>query len=117
MQTLLLDTKLWDLTVDLSGNIAVAANPYSLAQDAASAIKTFKRECWYNTSIGVDYWGQILGMFPPLSLVKTDLVNAALTVPEVTSAVAYIGAVSSDRVMSGQVQVFDANGNSSTASF
>jgi hypothetical protein len=117
VQTLLLDVVSWDLTVDLSGNIAVASNPYSLAQDAASAIKTFKGECWYDTSLGVNYWGQVLGKFPPLSLLKADFVNAATTVPEVTSATAYISGVSDNRVLSGQVQVFDANGRSSVASF
>lgn len=116
MQTLLLDTEKWDLAVDLSGNIAVASNPYSLAQDAASAIKTFSGECWYNTALGVNYWGSVLGQFPPLSLLKADFINAALTVPEVTSAVAYIGDIT-DRTVTGQVQVFDANGVASVAAF
>lgn len=31
--TLLLDTLAWDLAVDAAGNIAVATEPYSLAQD------------------------------------------------------------------------------------
>jgi hypothetical protein len=41
---------------------------------------------------------------------KADFVNAALTVPEVTSAVAYLAAVE-DRVATGQVQIMDGNGN------
>ena len=39
--TLLLDPDTWDLTVDNNGNIAVAAPPYAVAQDVASAIRTF----------------------------------------------------------------------------
>ncbi len=42
--TLLLDQVTWDLAVDTSGNIAVASDPYSQAQDAASSIKTFAGE-------------------------------------------------------------------------
>ena len=38
MKSLLLDPRSWDLTVDVSNNIAVASDPYSLAQDAACAI-------------------------------------------------------------------------------
>jgi hypothetical protein len=39
MNTLFLNPGPWDLTLDASGNIALAAEPYSLAQDAASAIE------------------------------------------------------------------------------
>ena len=42
MKTLLLRPDTWDLTLDSAGNIAVAENPYALAQDAASAIKLFQ---------------------------------------------------------------------------
>ena len=52
-QTLLLDPLKWDLVVDAAGNIAVASPPYALAQDAASSIKLFSGECYYDTSIGV----------------------------------------------------------------
>ena len=34
MNTLLLHTSTWDLTVDIDGNIAMASDPYSEAQDA-----------------------------------------------------------------------------------
>ena len=83
MKTLLLDQTTWDLVVDASGDIAVASDPYSIAQDAASAIRTFQGECYYDTTLGVPYWSQILGRSPPLSLLKAKLVAAALTVPDV----------------------------------
>jgi hypothetical protein len=41
VNTLLLDVSSWDLCLDAAGNIAMASNPYSIAQDAASAIRTF----------------------------------------------------------------------------
>ena len=41
MNTLLLDLTNWDLLVDASGNIAVASDPYSVAQDVASAVRVF----------------------------------------------------------------------------
>ena len=73
--TLLLDRGLWDLVLDAYGNVAVAAEPYSLAQDAASAIRTFNGEVYYNTTLGVQYFGPILGQRPPLSLMKADFVE------------------------------------------
>jgi hypothetical protein len=38
--TLLLDVTRWDLVLDSARNIAVAATPYSISQDVASAVKT-----------------------------------------------------------------------------
>lgn len=103
MQTLLLNVQTWDLSVDTSGNIALASNPYSMSQDVASAIKTFRGEAYYDTTLGVPYWQGIIGHLPPISLIKSKLVAAALTVPGVTAAVAYISSIV-DRDVRGQVQ-------------
>lgn len=116
MDTLFLDPQAWDLTVDASGNIAIASNPYALAQNASTAIRTFLGECVYDTTIGVPYWQDVLGHFPALSIVKADLVNAALTVPDVTSAQVFITGVA-NRQIRGQIQVTDSTGNTTAASF
>jgi hypothetical protein len=116
MDTLLLDTQRWDLVGDLSGNIAVASDPYSMAQDAATAIKTFEGEVYYDTTLGVPYWQQILGKLPPLSLVKAQLVAAAETVLGVVSAQAFLTG-SSGRTLTGQVQIEDSTGAVTPAGF
>src|SRR5208337_881510 len=84
--TLLLDVDLWDLTLDAFGNIAVAAPPYALAQDVASACRTVLGEVYYDTSLGIDYFGQIFGKTPPVSVFQAMFVRAALTVPGVVAA-------------------------------
>lgn len=109
MKTLLLDVDQWDLVLDVAGNIAVASDPYALAQDAASAVKLFKGELWYDTEPGVPYFETILGKRPPLSLIKSKLVDAALRVPGVVAARVFITAFE-NRVVSGQVQVTDQQG-------
>lgn len=109
MRTLLLDQTLWDLTKDAYGNIAVAEEPYALAQDAASALRTFKGEVWYDIEIGVPYFQQILGRFPSLSYMKAQFVAAALTVPGTVAAVCYLSGLA-DRKLTGQVQLTDENG-------
>lgn len=114
--TLLLDRSTWDLVVDASGNIAVASQPYSLAQDAASACKTFLGEVYYSTDIGVPYWQQILGKNPPISLIKAKMVAAALTVPGVVSAKCFISSIQG-RTVSGQIQVRDSSGVTTAAAF
>jgi hypothetical protein len=116
LDTLLLDRTTWDLCLDASGNIAMASVPYALAQDAASAIRLFAGELWYDTTQGVPYFGQILGQTPPIAVMKAAFVNAALTVPGVVSAICYISEIK-DRVVSGQIQVTDAAGITTAAGF
>lgn len=116
MNTLLLDRTGWDLCQDASGNIAMAAVPYALAQDAASAIKLFVGELYYDTAQGIPYFGQILGHYPPISLMKARFVAAAMSVPGVTHASCFITSFT-NRVISGQVQITDTSGVVSVASF
>lgn len=115
--TLLLDQETWDLTVDAQGNIAVASEPYSLAQDAASAIKTFLGEEYFDTTVGIPYLTQIFGISPPpLTLIKESFITAALTVPGVVSAQVFITALT-QRGLSGQVQIVSSSGQMAAASF
>ena len=116
MQSLLLDTVAWDLTVDASGNIAVASDPYAIAQDAACAIKVFQGEVYYDTTQGIPYFAQILGLTPPLSLLKAYFVQAALSVPGAVGAQCFVTSWV-DRVVHGQVQITDGSGNVSAVGF
>lgn len=116
MNTLLLDRTIWDLCLDASGNIAMATNPYAIAQDAASAIRTFQGEVWYDTTQGVPYFDQILGQYPPIALMRAQFVAAALTVPETVSAVCFLDAVLNRR-LTGQVQIMDTSGATSAVAF
>jgi hypothetical protein len=115
--TLLLDRTAWDLCVDASGNIAVATEPYSLAQDAASAIRLFEGEYWYDTTIGIPYFDQILGHSPPIDVIRSYMQDAALTVPDIVSAEVFFSALSNTGQLSGQVIINDVNGNQSISAF
>lgn len=114
--TLALDQDAWDLVLDISGNWALASAPYSIAQDVASAIKTFLGECWYDISLGLPYWRDIFGKYPPLSFVKQQMINAALTVPNVVTVVVIFDKVE-NRQLSGQVQITDTDGNQTQVGF
>jgi hypothetical protein len=116
LSTLLLDTVAWDLVLDSNGNIALAAPPYAMAQDVASALMTFLGECWYNTSLGVPYWQQLLGFSPSKTQWETALNAAAMTVPGVVSAATIITGFA-DRHLSGQVQFTTSDGNTATVLF
>lgn len=115
-KTLLLDTVLWDLVIDARNNIAVATDPYALAQDTASAIRLFQGTLYYDTSKGVPYWSDVLGKATPVSLLKVLFENAAKTVAGVASARCIITSVTG-RTASGFVEVTGDNGQTSTAAF
>lgn len=118
MDTLLLDLSTWDVLTDASGNWAVASPPYGLAQDVASACRTFLAECWYDDTLGVEYFQQILGKTPPVSYFQEQLANAALTAVPTTADV-YVAKARcvisafdfATRLVQGQVQFVDNNGN------
>ena len=103
MASLALDRTAWDLVLDVKGDIAVATGPYACAQDVATAIRLQLGELWYDTTKGIPYYSQILGHFPTLQLLKAQFVRAALTVPEVASAVVFLYRVG--REIRGQVRV------------
>lgn len=109
MDTLLLDLDNWDITLDASNNIAVASEPYSIAQDVASAVRLFLGELYYDDTKGVPYFAGLLGANVPLALVKSKVEAAAMTVPDVVSATLFIGG-ESNRVLTGQIQVTDTSG-------
>lgn len=115
MNTLLLDTSSWDLIVDGSGNIAMASEPYALAQDVASAIKTFLGEVYYDTTLGVPYFTKILGLTPTVAYFQQQMIDAALTVPGVVSATCVITGFAG-RTITGQVNFTDSSGTTSTVS-
>lgn len=116
MNTMLLDRTDWDLVLDVAGNIALASNPYAVAQDVASAVKLFKGELFYNTVPGVPYWQEFLGHQPPLALVREHVQRAAMTVPEVASAICTLTSFN-DRALAGYVEITLQDGTTQTVSF
>lgn len=114
--TLLLDQDAWDLVLDVNGNIALAGAPYSVAQDVASATRTFLGECWYDTELGLPYWQQILGEFPPLQYVSQQIQTAAYTIPNVVAAEVSFSSFD-NRSLAGQIQIIDTDGVTNNVAF
>lgn len=96
--TWLLNPDTGDTCLDSSGNIATISGAAAVAQDVATQLSTFLGECWYDSTQGVPYWQQILGKLPPASLVASLLEAQALLVPDVVSATATIGGISTQSV-------------------
>ena len=107
--TLLLDREFWDLSIGADGNIALASEPYSQTQDAASAVRVFQGECFYDTALGVPYFSDVLGRYQPTQIMRARAQLAALTVPGVTDATAIL-VTGPNRELTGQIQITTANG-------
>lgn len=116
MKTALLDVSSWDLVLDASLNIAIASDPYSRAQDVASAIRTFAGECWYDTTLGVPHFQEILGKSPSLEAFKALIIRAALTVPGVVTADCIVAGIDR-RTLTGSVPFTDVDGQTQTVQF
>lgn len=110
MDTMLLNPQTWDLLLTSNGDIAKASDPYAKAQDVASACKLFNGELWYNTDKGIHYFEQILGYRPPLSLLKKEFEQAALSVPDVVQANAQFDILGGDRILNGRINFIDSEG-------
>ena len=100
MHTLYLNPKTWDLMLDDRGNIAYAKDPYSKAQDVASAARLFKGELFYDEAKGIPYFDETLGKKQSLALYRYRLEQATLTVP---------GVISSSVTISGDVRNVTGN--------
>jgi hypothetical protein len=111
--TLLLDTVQWDLVLNAAGDIAMASPPYSLAQDVASACRTFLGEVWYDTRLGIPYFEEILGHSPPPQTFEQYMAEAALTVPGVVNAQCTITSIN-NRTLRGQVTFTATDGTTQT---
>lgn len=117
--TLLLDQTAWDLVLDANGNIAMASPPYSLAQDVASAVRTFLGEVYYDTTQGIwstDVNGKTLGKLPPTALLVELINQTALTVPGVVTVQTFITSFQG-RNVTGNIQFVDENNETHTVNF
>ncbi len=109
MDTMKLDHDTWDIVLDGSGNMALETGAAAQAQDAASEIKLFRGELYYDTGRGVPYWQQILGYIPRVSLIKAKYTDAASLVPGVVRTTCQIESVR-DRHVIGTVYIANEEG-------
>lgn len=115
-KTLLLDQDAWDLVLDAAGDIAVAGEPYAIAQDVASAIRTFTKDCWYDQKKGIPYWQEVLGHYPPMALVRNRITTQAMREPGV-ARIELQSLKLLNRNLTGDVLVFDQSGKSIGVTF
>ncbi|WWQ12947.1 baseplate wedge subunit [Ralstonia phage PQ43W] len=123
MDTLALDTNLWDLDVDAAGNWRTVGNGSQLhgptdatgpgmrlAQDVATRCMAWRGEVPFDTTQGIRY-PNILGQAPNLTVVQNAFQQEALNVPGCAQAVASFTFDSVKRMVTGTLNVADFAGN------
>jgi hypothetical protein len=116
MKSLLLSRREWDLCLDAAGNIAVCQPPWAVAQNVATAIKTFRKDCWYDQQKGLPYLEQIFGKYPPQSRLRWLIWQCALTQTGVLAASVKRLNLTGRR-LTGQVMVTDQQANTQLVNF
>jgi hypothetical protein len=111
VNTLLLTTDTWDITLDVNNNLAIATGPYAIAQDVASACRTFLGEVWYNINLGMPYLQQIFTLQTSINYVKQALIANGMTVPSVATITCFLTGPGKPRNLGGQLQIKDNLGN------
>ena len=121
MDTLALDTTLWDLDVDASGNWRTIGDATGtgnsptgpgmrLAQDVATRCLAFTGEVYYDRTQGVNY-DQILGGPPNMALVNNAFQSQAVLVPGCAQALAnFVFAAGAKRKVTGSMVATDITG-------
>ena len=116
MNTLFLLPDTWDLTLDSSGNIAIASDVYQQAQDIASACRVFRNDMYFNQNDGIPYQESILGKSSyPLGLYQSELHRAAMSVGGVVSANIKLNQLQ-NRVLTGIIEFTDIENNTASIS-
>ena len=103
--TIYLDPDSWDLALDISGNIAVANAPYSIAQDVASSCRLWLGEYIYDYSKGIPYEESILGQLIPINVITAFYNNQAATVPDIATTNTLLQYNRENRMLSGQINL------------
>lgn len=121
MDTLALDTTIWDLDVDSRGNLrtvgdATATNDLTgpgmrLAQDVATRVQAWLGEVYFDTTQGINYPAYFGGP-PNLSLLQSVFNAEALKVPLCATALAqFTFTAGTKRTIGGTINVSDIAGN------
>lgn len=72
----------------VEGDLQTVAGAEGVASDIASRLQTFRGECFLNTALGIDYFGEVLGKVP-VPRVEEILRAAILETPGVAGLDAF----------------------------
>ena len=87
-RTLQLDRKIWDVTLDGSGRIALCGEDYATAQSVANEARLFTEDAYFIQDQGTPHFVVELGQRVNISVLRAYLRSASLRVPDVKEVLA-----------------------------
>ncbi len=108
-KTLLLDPKTWDLHVDETGMLPLATGTYAIAQNVANQTRLFTKDAYFAQDDGIPHFAVTLGRYPAQSVMRTRIIEQALSVDEVDSAKVSFSRFE-DGVLTGNIQIITTSG-------
>ncbi len=113
MISLLLNNN-WDITLNDNGSLKTADPNYSTAQTVANAVKLFTGDAYFNTDIGIPHFEITLKRNPALSVIRSHIKKAAMSVSNVKHAEVIIN--SDNEMIQGNILITLENGKRSSVS-
>lgn len=107
--TLLLDAN-WDLMLDSGGNIATVANGYAIAQNVANTVRLFTKDAYFDQDKGIPHFEIELGHLPPMSVLRSRIIEAAKQVDGVADASVEFDKYE-ERTLSGEITITTKDGD------
>ena len=99
----------WDIDLDDSGDIATVTGPYAIAQAVANAVRLFTSDAYFDADKGIPHFEVELGHLPPMSVLRTRILAAALAVSGVADATVEFTSYT-DRLLSGEILITTTDG-------
>lgn len=121
-RTLKLDPANWDISSDGAGRITLAQGAAATAQSVANETRLFTNDAYFNQDRGIPYYLAALGQKANLTMLRSYLRKAALTVDDVreVKSVELSAAEQQARELSGTIQfitVGDSNDDAISTDF
>ena len=107
MISLLLNNN-WDITLYNNGSLKTADPNYSIAQNVACAVRLFTSDAYFNTDIGIPHFDVTLKRNPALSVIRSHIKKAAMSVDGVKNAEVIIN--NDNGIIQGEILITLENG-------
>lgn len=115
--SLKLDPTTWDLRVDEYGLIVTCEGPYAIAQNVANAVRLFTKDAWFDQEKGIPHYQIELGKKPPYALLRTKIINTALSILGVADARVTWLEFTNEKVLTGNILLTLKDGSTQNVSF
>lgn len=107
-------TRVWDVTLDGSGRIALRGDELATAQNVSNEARLFKDDAYFIQDQGIPHFVIDLGRRVNSSVTRSYIRRAALSVPDVAEvlSIEIFGVDPKTRTLTGEIKIKTVEGSS-----